>query len=392
MEKPALWTQEFLGMSLSSFFQYMVHYALIAALPMFVIDTLQGNERQAGLAMTFFQLGAVACRPFAGKWIDQFDKGRLLFISLGLFVLVCVLYVGANSLYFLYAIRLLHGLVFAVASTTAAATAAVLLPVTRRGEGIGYFAVFSNLAMVTGPVCSLLLLAYFPFRAVFIGCLAAGLLAFWCGNRRKLTANVRTPAVATGRSWHWSSFMEVKAAPMAVTGGLLFFAYTGVLVFMPLYTKMLRLTADTSLFFVVFATVIVITRPLVGRLFDRAGADRVVYPGFALFVIGLLVLSQIQGVGGLLGAAAIIGAGFGALTPAFQTLAIQNSPGQRAGVATATYFFALDISVGLGSFFLSAAVAHLGYRAMYLLTAGIVAGTAAWYHLIRRQGGRVSGL
>lgn len=64
MQKQALWTQEFVGMSLSSFFQYMTHYALIAALPVFVIDRLHGNSWQAGLAMTFFRLGLC----FAVRW------------------------------------------------------------------------------------------------------------------------------------------------------------------------------------------------------------------------------------------------------------------------------------------------------------------------------------
>lgn len=60
MQKQPVWTPEFFGISLSNFFQFMAHYALIATLPIFVIDSLRGNDWQAGLAMTFFQIGEYA--------------------------------------------------------------------------------------------------------------------------------------------------------------------------------------------------------------------------------------------------------------------------------------------------------------------------------------------
>lgn len=172
---------------------------------------------------------------------------------------------------------------------------------------------------------------------------------------------------------------------MALMGGLVFFAYAGVLVFSPIYAKQLNLTEYTSMFFAAFALAIVVTRPIVGKLFDQSGANTVVYPGFVMFLLGLISLSQVQGLQGFLTSGVIIGIGFGALSPAFQTLAIQSSPGHRAGVATATYFLALDISVGLGSFFLSVLAVHAGYRAMYLFAATVIGFTAAIYYVLCRQ-------
>ena len=51
--------------------------------------------------------------------------------------------------------------------------------------------------------------------------------------------------------------------------------------------------------------------------------------------------------------APLLGLGYGAAQPAFQALAIQSAPIERAGVSTATYFLALDISVGAGSIILA---------------------------------------
>lgn len=385
MQIQPLWTREFWGMSLSSFFQYVTQYALIATLPIFVIDTLHGNNWQAGLTMTFFQFGAVFCRPLVGKWIDEINKRTMLLISLGMFLLVCIMYLGVGGLYFLLMVRLLHGAVFAIGTTTVATMAALVLPPQRKGEGIGYFAMFSILAMVVGPFLSLMIIARYQFPVLFAWCVVCAALSFWCGTRNKLP-NIASEAVAKkGRSLEWRSFIEPKALPIALIGGLLFFAYTGVLVFLSLYAKQLNLPEYTSGFFAVFALAILATRPIVGKLFDQFGADTVVYPGFIMFVLGLIGLSQVQGFLGFLMAGVIIGMGFGALSPVFQTLAIQTSPEYRAGVATATYFWALDISVGLGSVFLSVVASHAGYRNMYLFGAVIVGVTGAVYYILRRK-------
>ena len=81
-----------------------------------------------------------------------------------------------------------------------------------------------------------------------------------------------------------------------------------------------------------------------------------------------------------MGAAAVLGAGFGALSPAFQTLAIQSAPPKRAGVATATYFWSLDISVGLAAVILSLAAERFGYPFMYgAVSLCVVAAAAGAY-------------
>ena len=167
---------------------------------------------------------------------------------------------------------------------------------------------------------------------------------------------------------------------------MVFFAYGGILTFIPLYAKSLGLQAETSLFFVVFAFVIILTRPVIGRLFDEKGPDWTVWPGFAFFAAGMVFFSQVTTLVGLLGAAALLGIGFGALSPAFQTLAVQSAPASRAGVATATYFWSLDISVGLAAVLLSIVAAQCGYPFMYgVVSTAIIAVNAALYFLWRRS-------
>ena len=94
----------------------------------------------------------------------------------------------------------------------------------------------------------------------------------------------------------------------------------------------------------------------------------------------MLLFSQVSGLAGLLAAAALLGCGFGALSPAFQTLAVESAPPARAGVATATYFWSLDISVGLAALLLGGVAARLGYAFMYgTICTLVILGTALCY-------------
>ncbi len=133
MGRQRLWTAEFIAMGVSSFFQYMAQYVLLATLPLFIMESLHGGDFEAGLAMTFFQVGTVCCRPFAGKWIDSYNKQKLLLGATGVFLALMLLFNFISSLPLILALRLVHGAVFAMGRTAAAALATLVLPDERIG-------------------------------------------------------------------------------------------------------------------------------------------------------------------------------------------------------------------------------------------------------------------
>ena len=380
MQEEKLWTPEFIGMSGSNLLLFMSQYIMVAALPIFIMETLGGGEVEAGMAMTAFQVGAVTCRPLAGKLIDAVQKQRLLLLASLAFLLIMLAFCFAHTLGAIYALRLLHGCIFALATTAAAAMAALVLPPARKGEGIGYFALSTNLAMVVGPLVGLLIIGHLGNRALFLFLTGLAALTLLAAGARRLPRAVTAPAPQRKRGFSLTDFIEPRSLAPSLLGGLVFFAYGGILTFIPLYAKSLGLQQETSLFFVVFALIIILTRPLIGRRFDQKGPGATVYPGFAVFALGMLLFSQVSGLAGLLAAAALLGCGFGALSPAFQTLAVESAPPARAGVATATYFWSLDISVGLAALLLGGVAARLGYAFMYgTICTLVILGTALCY-------------
>lgn len=386
MQREPLWTPEFISMGSSNLLLFMSQYIMVAALPIVIAETFAGGDFEAGMAMTAFQVGAVLCRPFAGRLIDAVQKQRLLRLAAAVFFFIMLAFLFARALPAIYLLRFLHGCIFALATTAAAAMAALILPLSRKGEGIGYFALSTNLAMVIGPLVGLLLVGNLGSHVLFLFLTALAALTFVLASLRHLPPEVTAPAKRHRRGVSIKDIIEPRSLAPSLLGGLVFFAYGGILTFIPLYAKSLGLQQETSLFFVVFALVIILTRPVIGRLFDAKGPDWTVYPGFALFAAGMVFFSLVSSLAGLLVAAALLGIGFGALSPAFQTLAVSSAPPARAGVATATYFWSLDISVGLAALLLGAVSARLGYAFMYgTVCTLVILLTAACYWLWQRK-------
>lgn len=180
-----LWTREFIGMGLTNFFYFMSQYIMIAALPVYTMDDLGLGEWEAGMAMTCFQIGTVVSRLLAGRVIDAVNKQRLLLIVSVLLFLLMVGFLLAYRLEIALSLRLIHGIVFALGTT---ALAALVLPARRKGEGIGYFAVCGNMAMVVGPLVGLILIEHFGASTLFLFLSLMAACAIVSGNGKRLPA------------------------------------------------------------------------------------------------------------------------------------------------------------------------------------------------------------
>lgn len=201
-----------------------------------------------------------------------------------------------------------------------------------------------------------------------------------------LSKELALPKLSKRKGWHISQFIESKSLPWALMGLFIGFTYSGVLVFIPIELNSMGAGIWGSAFFAIFALMIIISRPLVGKVYARYGSKFIIYPGLGLFILGLFILG-LFGLGlattpmAIILTAPLLGLGYGAAKPAFQALAIQSAPIERAGVSTATYFLALDISVGAGSIILALLANALGYQYLYIIAALVMVIALSLYHV-----------
>ena len=385
MNTDRLWSPAFINYGVSSGIFYMTQYVLVAALPIILTSELGGSALDAGLAMTYFQIGTILCRPFAGRLIDGLDKRVILLISSALFFVIMGLFNLTTSLQTIFVLRGLHGAIFALGTTVMAALAVVVLPASRKGEGINMFAVFSNIAMVLGPAVGLYALQAYGSSALYIFLTIMTALAFILSNVIRLPKELAKPKQKKSKGWSISQFIEKRSLPWALMGLFIGFTYSGVLVFIPIELNSMGAGVWGSVFFALFALMIIISRPLVGKVYARYGSRFVIYPGVGLFIVGLAILGVVSTPVGIICTAPLLGLGYGAAQPAFQALAVQSAPIERAGVSTATYFLALDIAVGAGSVILALIANALGYQYLYQITSLIMIIALALYHFVIRK-------
>ncbi|WP_412103393.1 MFS transporter [Rossellomorea aquimaris] len=366
-----------------NFFVFLVFYSLLTVLPVYVMDEFGGSGAEAGMVTTIFLISAIIIRPFSGKIIEAWGKKKSLVVSVFLFGVSAFLYYFIRDFSWLLGLRFFHGIWFSIASTVLVSIAADLIPQKRKGEGLGYFAMSMNLAVVAGPFLALALIRFIPYDILFLGLAVTIVVAFVFSLWIKPVEG--ESIVNTSKRFSWNDLIEVRAVPIAVVGFLTAFAYSGIMSFISIYAKEIGLFESVSYFFVVFAAAMLLSRPYTGRLFDRRGPDSVIYPSLAIFLIGLIILSITQSSAVLLLAGGLIGLGYGALLPCFQTMAIGSAPRERTGHSTATFFIFYDLGIAIGSVVLGMIAAGIGFTGLYLFSGGMVLITIFVYRYVTRQ-------
>lgn len=389
MGKQKLWTKDFINLSVSNFFVFLTFYYLLVSLPVYTLNDLSGNELEAGLMVTVFLFSAIIVRPFAGQWLNTIGRKKVLTLSLLIFMISSLFYFFTPSIYSVLLLRLFHGIGFGMATTAAGGIVADIIPDSRKGEGMGYFIMSNNLAMVIGPFLGLTLLNKSGMNSVFIVGAICSILALVTGYFVKVPERAQEELIqqkAVKTKLAFGDFFEVPAIKISIVGGLLGIVYSSLLSFVSVYAQEIRLFEVSSFFFVVYAVVLLVSRPFTGRWFDQYGANKIVYPSIVVFAIGMLFLGISSTSFMFLFAAALIGLGWGTLFPSFQTIAVQAAAPTRRGTATATFLSIYDTGIGLGSSIVGLLSAQIGLGTFYFFSSFYVLfGIILYYFLHDRK-------
>ncbi|AOH57260.1 MFS transporter [Peribacillus muralis] len=363
--KPKLWTKDFLIVSSANFFLFLTFYVLMVTLTIYTIDHFHASQAQAGLASSIFVLGAVLVRPIAGKKIDQIGRRKMLFGSLILFLLASIGYFMVNDLFLLLIDRLIHGFAFGLATTATGTIAADIIPNERRGEGTGYFAMSTNLAMAFGPFIGLLITQHFSYSIIFYAASVFAAFALVASLFMKVPEGEKGKA-SSRKGFKISDYFEKSALPIAIFIGFAGFTYSSILSYLTSFAKEMNLMDAASFFFVVFAVFLLASRPFTGRMFDVKGENAVIYPALIFYAVGMVILSQSHHGITLLIAGAFIGVGYGTFQSSCQAISIKESPSNRMGLATSTFFTMYDFGIGVGPFLLGFLIPFTGFKGLFI--------------------------
>ena len=386
--KEKLWTKDFWAITIISFIIFFVFYVQLTLLPIYIADNLHATADKAGLLVTCFLIAAIIIRPFVGQWVGKYSNKTVLMLSSLAFLVVTALYPLCHSIEALLFIRVLHGITFGVITTVKGTISARLIPASRRGEGISFFSLAMGLAMVVGPWIGLNMARHSAYIEAFWLCTGVSIVSI------VLALIVAVPPVirhADGSKpkLGFAAMFDRAAMPFALVTFFMTFAYAGVSAFLALYARELDLMAAASNFLLCYAIFLMICRAFTGNVCDKKGPKYVVYPCLLAFTVGLVVLGYTHGSITMVLSGALIGIGYGSVTPIFQTQIISSVEPHKIGVANSLFFNAMDAGLALGAFVRGLEGDGVGYRSIYLMGAVLVVLAGALYILQMKKRGDV---
>ena len=364
--KPVLWTRNFTTCAAANFLLFFSFYQLLPILPMFIIDKFQTDNATAGIIISLYTIGALACRPFAGFLVDTLSRKPLYFWTFFAFTLCFIGYKTLGLIPLLALLRFMHGLCFGI-STTASNTVAIdALPSSRRGEGIGYFGISVNLAFATGPMTGMFLYEAFGDNIVFAISIILCIIGLILVQTLKVAPKEKKPHAPLSLD----RFFLTRAIPQFVNFIFVGFAYGPVTNYIALYAKELGI-GGSGWFYALIAAGLIINRITTGRLIDKGYLIHLVGTGMTLNIIAYFMLAFCHTPITFFASAFLIGTSLGLIFPGYQTMCVNLARHDQRGTANSTYLSGWDIGIGIGILAGGSMAEHFGMHQQVFFTCGV---------------------
>lgn len=382
MEKEKLWTKEFISTSIVNFVLMLSMYLLLVTMAGYAMLQFDASTGMAGLVASIFIIGVLCGRLYAGRQIRKYGTKKMLVIGIIIFVVMSLFYFFDFGIYALLLVRVIQGVGLGLATTATGTIVSQVIPPSRNGEGISYFSISVVLSTAIGPLIGILLIEAFNYTSIFIFSTTVGVLSLIMAWTIRVPVVEQQEEETSKKGFRLGDYFEKRALPISFALFVVAFGYAGILSFISTFSEEIGLVEAGGMFFLVYAVVILVTRPFTGKLMDVKGANSIAYPGIIVAAIGMFILSQATTSFVLLLSAVLIGLGYGNYQSCTQAVAIKVTPIERMGLANSTYFISLDFALGMGPLILGLIEPITGYRGMYAILSGVILVGLVVYHFM----------
>lgn len=372
-----LFTPRFFVMCAFNFVVFLSAFQLLPTAP-FRIRDLGGSAAAAGLFLGFLTYSSASTGPITGGIVDRLGKRRVLLVSSAAITVFSSIYAVLPHYQWMLGLVIVHGLFWSGLLVAASSYVTDIVPPTRRAEGMSYWGMSTIFAVSMAPAIGLWVYAHGGWRLLCLEAAALGVGMFtiaWTLLPRD------APHGHEGAAWRWSSLIEWKVLALSLTMFLYSFGYGGITSFVAMYSEASGVSPP-SLYFTVFSVAILVTRPFIARLGDRAGHKRVFVPCLVLVVIGFALLAVGGGRPMFVASAVVFGTGFGSAYPLFLGHVMRHVAPTRRGAAFGSIIAAFDTGIGTGSMTIGWIVEHYGYRSAYGAAAALALLTVPYFLVV----------
>ncbi len=396
-------------------------YSLLVPLPRYLAAAGLADW-QIGFVLGAFGVASLIGRPVAGVATDRFGSRRVMLVGAASLAVGALAVPATTSIAVLFALRVLQAAGYVAFTTAGTALVVSLVAPRERGRRLAVFGAAANVAISLTPAAISAFLVVAPVEAGFVAAgglaIVGGLLAFRLpsapasgtqpatGTAQRLS-DVIAPlssasAPATGPEPQSDDAITPSTSPpLPIVWAIPRRLWTPMLVaalfgagfaaffqFAPILAER-RGSVSPGVLYTVYGAAIIATRLLGGRLLDRFDVGRVITLAAWLIALGSALiaasasldpaavdssdplLSMLAGPIPLLLAPVVIASGSGLFHPALiahHAALLPEAPGR----ASAAFYLAFDLGIGLGSWLFGFALQVAGLSGLYWTAAVLV--------------------
>ncbi|ATW23824.1 MFS transporter [Candidatus Formimonas warabiya] len=332
----------FILLLVSTIFFTSTYYILLPVLPLH-LGNLGSNYLQIGLIMGIFSISSLVLRPISGNFADRMGRKTLLYISIALFLITPVFYMGTSSLLLAGVTQIVYGFsvgAFAVASTTLATD---LVPHEKLIQYVGIFSLAFTAAKGFAPAVGNLLFLQYGFPGAVFCSWLAGLLSL------VLLIPVAEPRLTVSEKNVPFGKMFLDSRVLMPTMTL----FCGMVTFGILSNWLTTFAArqgivNVSSFFFINTVFMILSRLLTGKVSEKGLPKLTIFTGL-LLVVSLWLLAGVTQLWQLALVGIIYGIGYGAYYPTLTSIVVLSVTKEERGTALGIFTTAFDLGVSAGS-------------------------------------------
>jgi MFS family permease len=361
----SIWNRNFNLLILSNFLMYITYYAILSALPLYLVSDLHASKMQVGVVVGIYTVASVLVRPFSGFALDRFGRRTIFLLALIIYAALFAGYLVAISIASIIILRFAQGLTWGFTTVSGSTIAVDITPESRRGEGIGYFAMSTTLGMSVGPVIGLFICHQWGYIPMFVsGCFisAASLACAYAIHLRKRFVVGKHIKLKLNSMFDKNSIRPSLNVVITMT------SYGALLSFIALYGREIGIR-NSSLYFLILSIGVASARLTAGKIFDRKGPRGIITICLILLMIGFPLLAMAENEVLFYISAIIIGFGNGVIFPTFQSMVNNVADSTHRGAANSTLYTAVDLGMGFGMIMAGLIAQHISLSAIFWVSA-----------------------
>lgn len=354
-------SRQFLLCFFTQFLFTLATFTLIPTLPIYLLKK-GASESEIGLLIGSHAIASLITRPFVGKELLKRSEKYLMIIGGLFFSLASIAYLLASSFWPFLLVRILHGIGYALFTTSSFTLIANISPEGHKGQSLGFFILAFTISTAVAPPLGMFIINHFSFAHLFLTCFILSLFSLIITNKleKRHINSFNDPSDKD------VSFISRRAIRPSILGFFPFFIWGALTTFFPIYAVS-HGVSNPGFFFTIVAIILIFGRLFGGRILDLYSREKIIMPFIFPYIISMIILSLSKTQPMFTLVAIIYGIGPSFLIPALMAYAVER--GGPPGPTMGTFNAMNDLGISLGPVIMGIVIQSTNYQIMFLCLA-----------------------